>query len=61
VGMVKQVVVKGGGHYLVVDRSLGVVVDETAKWIASEVDVWRQLEKARASSEWVKLPDEGKI
>jgi hypothetical protein len=46
----KQFVIKEAGHFLVMDRRLGAVVDEMAKWIASEVEVWRQLVRARGST-----------
>jgi len=49
-GIFKQFVLKEAGHFLVMDRRLGAVVDEMEKWISSEVEVWMQLERARGST-----------
>lgn len=56
-GRVKQTVVKGGGHMLVIDKNLSVVADEASKWMRSEMDVWKAAERKREASDWAKRPD----
>ncbi|KAL2063079.1 hypothetical protein VTL71DRAFT_6151 [Oculimacula yallundae] len=60
-GRVKRVVVKDGGHVMIVDKSLGEVVDAAAEWIKAEMEIWRRQEAEHKASDWAKRPDSEKF